>query len=69
MSRARVTAGREPDASGAARWSRHARRVEPDVRWLAACDDRYARYRELVGDDDGRELDVGAGAGTGPDTG
>jgi xylulokinase len=62
---ARVTAGREPDASGAARWSRYARRIEPDARWLAACDDRYARYRELVGDDAGRWLGAGAGDGDG----
>jgi xylulokinase len=42
---ARVTAGLEPDASGASRWARTARRVAPDPRWSEAMEPRYRRFR------------------------
>jgi xylulokinase len=45
---ARVTAGLEESSAGAGRWARYGRRVEPDPRWAAAADERYARYRELA---------------------
>jgi xylulokinase len=45
---ARVTAGLEESAADAGRWARHGRRVDPDPRWAAAADERYARYRELA---------------------
>lgn len=45
---ARVTAGLEPDASGAGRWARVARCVEPDPRWVTACAARYERFRALT---------------------
>jgi xylulokinase len=45
---ARVTAGLEPDLSGAGRWARTARRVEPRPDWAEACDVRYARFREVA---------------------
>ncbi len=45
---ARVTAGLEADASGAARWARTARTVEPDERWVPATAERYARFRHLT---------------------
>jgi xylulokinase len=44
---ARVTAGLEAGAAGAARWARHGPRVEPDARWVPACSARFARYLEL----------------------
>jgi len=46
---ARVTAGLESDASGAGRWARTARRVNPDASVQAAIAGRYKRYRDLVG--------------------
>jgi xylulokinase len=46
---ARVTAGLEGGTGEAGRWARHGRRVEPDSRWVEACNDRYARYRDLAG--------------------
>jgi xylulokinase len=46
---ARVTGGLEESAADASRWARHGRRIEPDPRWAVAADERYARYRELVG--------------------
>jgi xylulokinase len=45
---ARVTAGLEESSADAGRWARHGRRVDPDPRWAAAADERYARYRELA---------------------
>ncbi|MEL7207484.1 MAG: FGGY-family carbohydrate kinase, partial [Actinomycetota bacterium] len=45
---ARATAGLEPDLSGAGRWARTDHRVEPRSAWAAACDHRYARFRELT---------------------
>ena len=42
---ARVTAGLESDASGARRWAKIDRRIEPDPAWSAAMHDRYAQYR------------------------
>lgn len=46
---ARVAAGLEETAEGAARWARTARRVEPDPVWSRACDTRYQRFLELTG--------------------
>ncbi len=46
---ARVTAGLEPDASGASRWARTSHRVEPDPAWVAPTAARYARFRALIG--------------------
>lgn len=46
---ARVTAGLEPDTQGAGRWVSAGVHVEPDPAWASACDERYARYRELAG--------------------
>jgi xylulokinase len=45
---ARATAGLEPDLSGAGRWARTARRVEPRPDWVGPCTDRYDRFREAV---------------------
>ena len=45
---ARVTAGVESDVSGASRWARTGRRVEPRPSWVEACDRRYRRFRSLV---------------------
>lgn len=45
---ARVTAGLEPDTSGAGRWARTDRRVEPRPEWADAAAIRYARFREEV---------------------
>ena len=42
----RVTAGLEADTSGARRWGRIARRVEPRAAHAAAAEDRYRRFRE-----------------------
>jgi xylulokinase len=47
---ARVAAGLEDSMAGASRWARYGRRVEPDARWQAACDDRYARFLHVAGD-------------------
>ncbi|HUI02486.1 MAG TPA: FGGY-family carbohydrate kinase [Acidimicrobiales bacterium] len=44
---ARWTAGLESSLDGAQRWARVGRRVEPDVRWQAAADGRYARFKAL----------------------
>ena len=46
---ARVTAGLEPDLSGAGRWAHVDRRVDPDPAALAPTAARYRRYRELAG--------------------
>ncbi len=46
---ARVTAGLEPDTSSSNGWARIGRRVEPRADWSAACDGRYARFRDLTG--------------------
>lgn len=46
---ARVAAGLEATISDGSRWSRVARRVEPDPRWIDAVADRYARFREEAG--------------------
>jgi xylulokinase len=46
---ARVAAGLAPDASGASRWARTGRRVEPDPAWRAGCHARYRRFVELTG--------------------
>lgn len=46
---ARVTAGLEPDASGAGRWARPGHRVEPLASTHAAVTARYDRYRDLAG--------------------
>jgi xylulokinase len=43
---ARLAAGFESSLSDARRWTRLARRVEPDPRWRTAVDDRYARWLE-----------------------
>jgi xylulokinase len=43
---ARVTAGLEPDTSGAIAWSRLAGRVEPRPPWAEACEGRYATFLE-----------------------
>jgi xylulokinase len=45
---ARLAAGFESTLSDARRWSRVARRVEPDPSWHAALDDRYGRWLELA---------------------
>jgi xylulokinase len=45
---ARCTAGLESQMTDASRWARTARTVEPDATWVAAADDRYARFRELT---------------------
>jgi xylulokinase len=46
---ARVTAGLEQRAEDGARWSRVARRVEPDAGWHDASTIRYERFRALSG--------------------
>jgi len=46
---ARVTAGAEPDASGASRWAAVGERIEPDIAWVGPCSDRYRTFRELSG--------------------
>lgn len=46
---ARVAAGLELDATGAARWACTSHRVEPDPSWVDACSARYERFRELTG--------------------
>jgi xylulokinase len=43
---ARITAGLEPDTSGAIAWSRLAGRVEPRPPWVDACEGRYATFLE-----------------------
>lgn len=46
---ARVSAGLEDDASGASRWARTSRRVEPDSSWVEPCAARYASFVERTG--------------------
>lgn len=46
---ARMAAGRESTVSDARRWVRPGRHFEPESRWLQACAERYARFRELSG--------------------
>ncbi len=43
---ARVTAGLEPDTSGARRWGRIGHRVEPRHGHVTGCESRYRRFRE-----------------------
>jgi hypothetical protein len=38
----------EADASGAARWSRIGRTVEPRTDWVSACEPRYERFLALT---------------------
>jgi xylulokinase len=45
---ARVVAGLEPDASGAGRWAKVGRRVEPDPAWIGPAAVRYGSFRELT---------------------
>lgn len=45
---ARVTAGLEADASGASRWARTARRVDPDPAWSGPVAARYAAFRRYA---------------------
>ena len=45
---ARVTAGLEPDLTGAAGWARPTRRFAPDADSANAVKGRYARFRELA---------------------
>ncbi len=45
---ARVVAGLERSTADAARWARTDRRVEPDDRWAAAAEGRFARFVELT---------------------
>jgi xylulokinase len=45
---ARCVAGLDAQMSDGARWARFGRRVEPDDRWVAAADARYAQFRELT---------------------
>jgi xylulokinase len=44
---ARMAAGLESGLEGARRWARTGRRIEPDARWHAAANDRFARFVEL----------------------
>jgi xylulokinase len=46
---ARVAARLEPDTTGAARWARTERIVEPNPQWCAAIDERYARFCDVAG--------------------
>ena len=46
---ARVAAGDVPDASGAGRWARVGKRIEPEQRFSEAALNRYARFVELSG--------------------
>lgn len=46
---ARVTAGLEESTSGAARWARTDRRVDPDPAWAAPADRRFRRFLDLTG--------------------
>ena len=46
---ARVSAGLEPDASGAGRWASIDHRVEPDPAATDGCRSRYARFRDYSG--------------------
>ncbi len=47
---ARCVAGLDAQMSDGARWARTGRRVEPDARWAAAAETRYARFRALTAD-------------------
>ncbi len=42
---ARCVAGLEQSMTDGRRWARTARTVEPDPRWVAPCQERYARFR------------------------
>jgi xylulokinase len=44
---ARCVAGLEANMGDGSRWARTGRRVEPDAKWQAAADQRYAEFREL----------------------
>ena len=44
---ARCVAGLESQMGDGSRWARIGRRVEPDPRWNAAANERYAIFREL----------------------
>jgi xylulokinase len=44
---ARCVAGLEATMGDGSRWARTGRRVEPDAKWQAAADQRYAEFREL----------------------
>ena len=46
---ARMAAGLESSMTDAARWASTERTVQPDPRWAAAMQDRYARFLELGG--------------------
>ncbi|CAB4802840.1 unannotated protein [freshwater metagenome] len=46
---ARVAAGEVPDASGAGKWARVGKRIEPDSAWSEAALNRYERFVELSG--------------------
>jgi xylulokinase len=46
---ARETSGLEPPGADARRWARHGARVEPDGRRAIGVEDRYGRFRQLVG--------------------
>ncbi|MBS1849078.1 MAG: xylulose kinase [Actinobacteria bacterium] len=45
---ARCAAGLEDDLMGATVWARTAYRAEPRAAWVAACDERYERFRSLT---------------------
>jgi len=44
---ARLVSGLESDFQASGTWARTGRRIEPDPRWAAAADRRYARFEEL----------------------
>ena len=44
----RVTAGLEPDTSGAGSWARIGRVVEPRTSWIEPCAARYEQFRQLT---------------------
>lgn len=46
---ARITAGLEPDASGASRWAATARRCYPADAWVGPCRSRFERFSERAG--------------------
>ena len=66
---ARAVAGLEADSSGAGRWARIGRRVEPDPRWREACDARYARFVELCGPPYDRRAEAAADPAADPSAG
>jgi xylulokinase len=45
---ARVAAGLETGTEDSGRWARTERTVDPDPAWVPACEERYARWRELA---------------------